>query len=472
VSRASRRGLVRKIAPRVYTTDTTRDVAEIIENHAIQVASLRYPGAVLSHRTAFEMRPGDGHLFLTGSYEATDRLPGLTIRLVRGPEPQPDDRPVLDLYRASDARAYLENLSRTRTVTVSRVLPRQELERRLEAKLRQDGEDGLNALRDRARELAPILGAEDAFETLDELIGTLLLTREAPLVAPTAVARAAGEPFDDARISLFEALAEELEQPGWRETSRPRPPMLREERQNLAFIDAYFSNFIEGTKFAIDEATDIVFNDVVPESRPRDAHDIRGTFDLLVDRTEMTVSAVEFETSEDFGHLLKRRHRRIMQARPESRPGEFKEEANKAGNTLFVLPELVEGTLSRGFEILKSLSTPFQRAAFVMFLVSEVHPFDDGNGRLARAMMNAELEAAEENHIVIVTAYREDYLGALRRLSRRDEARTYLRMLDRAQELVSRLQFEKLPALLETLGACNAFDDTGRRIMKLPRATV
>jgi len=31
------------------------------------------------------------------------------------------------------------------------------------------------------------------------------------------------------------------------------------------------------------------------------------------------------------------------------------------------------------------------RALLAMFIVSEVHPFIDGNGRLARLVMNAEL---------------------------------------------------------------------------------
>ena len=31
-----------------------------------------------------------------------------------------------------------------------------------------------------------------------------------------------------------------------------------------------------------------------------------------------------------------------------------------------------------------------------MFLISEVHPFDDGNGRIARVMMNAELVSAAD----------------------------------------------------------------------------
>lgn len=48
-------------------------------------------------------------------------------------------------------------------------------------------------------------------------------------------------------------------------------------------------------------------------------------------------------------------------------------------------PGLVRGTLMRGWEIARALRTPFQRAAMVMFVLTEVHPFADGNGRIARA---------------------------------------------------------------------------------------
>ena len=35
----------------------------------------------------------------------------------------------------------------------------------------------------------------------------------------------------------------------------------------LAFYEAYFSNFIEGTEFDVIEAADIVFNNVIPRDR-------------------------------------------------------------------------------------------------------------------------------------------------------------------------------------------------------------
>jgi fido (protein-threonine AMPylation protein) len=72
------------------------------------------------------------------------------------------------------------------------------------------------------------------------------------------------------------------------------------------------------------------------------------------------------------------------------------------------------GTLEKGFEFLQGLGDPFHRAVFMMFLVSEVHPSVDGNGRVARVMMNAELVACDQERIIIPTAYRADYMSALK----------------------------------------------------------
>lgn len=47
----------------------------------------------------------------------------------------------------------------------------------------------------------------------------------------------------------------------------------------------------------------------------------------------------------------------------------------------------------------------------MMFMISEVHPFNDGNGRVARVMMNAELVRADQSRIIVPTVFREDYTG-------------------------------------------------------------
>lgn len=40
----------------------------------------------------------------------------------------------------------------------------------------------------------------------------------------------------------------------------------------------------------------------------------------------------------------------MMGGRPEINPGEYKKERNLAGKTTFVDPELLEGTLQKGYE--------------------------------------------------------------------------------------------------------------------------
>ncbi|MDZ7685393.1 MAG: Fic family protein [Gammaproteobacteria bacterium] len=249
----------------------------------------------------------------------------------------------------------------------------------------------------------------------------------------------AGNPYDPQRLELFENLFSFLR--GTIPTARRVENRAEQAKTNLAFFEAYFSNFIEGTEFSIQEAEEIVFDGVIPVERPDDAHDVLGTFRIVSDDVEMSRSPTDFG---EFLDLLRYRHATIMGARQDKRPGEFKTKNNQAGNTVFVAPELVTGTLEKGFAIFRGLGDPFQRAAFVMTLVSEVHPFVDGNGRIARVMMNAELVSANEERIIIPTSYRADYLGALKALSLNQTFSPLSRMLVYAQRYTHSIAWDDL----------------------------
>jgi Fic family protein len=121
-----------------------------------------------------------------------------------------------------------------------------------------------------------------------------------------------------------------------------------------------------------------------------------------------------------------------MRERPEKRPGEFKNKPNKAGNTYFVSSAEVIGTLTHGFEYYQLLTDGIEKALFMHFLVSEVHPFEDGNGRLSRIMMNAELVKSGLFKIIIPSAHRDNYLNGLRLASRDHEFRIYCKVIDQA----------------------------------------
>ena len=470
-SKAVRAGKLRKLASRLYSGDLTSPPEAIVRRNLWPIVAGYFPDALIADRTALEGAPAtDGSVFLVSQNGQSDvALPGFTLRPRRGAPAQPSDLPFMGVLRlSSPARALLDNFAASRSRgAVSRTLSRKETETHLEKLLRRSGEDELNRLRDEARRLAPALDRENEFVALNKLIGALLNTQADNLQAPAAKARRRGLPFDPVRAELFEALRTELHR---------TPPQTRlavpSDGTTLPFFEAYFSNFIEGTEFAVKEAAAIVFENRIPNARPQDAHDILGTYRVLADAAEMARTPEIFA---EFEKLLKRRHAEIMQARPDKSPGQFKAEPNRAGSTMFVAPDLVRGTLDQGFKIYRSLVTPFQRAVFMMFLVADVHPFADGNGRIARIMMNAELVAAGEQRIVIPTIYRANYLSALKAASNRSRAEALVRMLDFAQRFSVSIDWTSFARAEADLKAVHAFmdsseaDERGIRL-RLPKA--
>lgn len=171
--------------------------------------------------------------------------------------------------------------------------------------------------------------------------------------------------------------------------------------KNFAFFESYFSNYIEGTKFEVIETKNIIETETPMFNRDEDSHDILGTYKLVSNKIKMNVVPT---SSEEFISILQYRHQLLLEARKSKMPGGFKDKNNRAGETFFVDFQLVKGTLIKGFDFYKVLTAPFARAAYIMFMVSEIHPFLDGNGRIARVMMNAELVKAEQTRIIIPTS--------------------------------------------------------------------
>ena len=456
VLRSVRAGRLRKLGSRLYTSNMTDPPERIVRRNLWQIVAGYFPGALIADRTALENAPApDGTVCLVSPKGSGVDLPGIILRPRRGPGPLASDRLFLDgLFLSSPARAWLENMrpSRGRGGRLPRTLPRLELEKRLDTLIRRRGAEGANQLRDEIRAVAPELGLQAAAEDLDRLIGGLLGTREVSFSASAAHARARGRPYDPDRADLFQALHAALRNhPPMARSAPVRPP---DGKATLAFYEAYFSNFIEGTEFEVREAADIVFGGTIPTERPADAHDVLGTWAVVSSEREMSRTASDIRMFRD---LLMERHARIMQGRPEMAPGRFKTAANQAGGTIFVVPDLVEGTLERGFNFLRSLETPFQRAVFVKFLIAEVHPFADGNGRLSRVMMNAELVAAGEERIIIPTAFRNNYLSALRALSRNGIPEPFILALDYAQRWTRAMDWSDISSTGRQLEACHAF---------------
>jgi hypothetical protein len=471
VQRAVAAGRARKVAGRLYTRNVDDPLEQVVHRNWPRIAAHYYPGAVVADRSAFEAMPSaDGSLFLDAGPDYAGRrplrLPGLTLRPRSGPGPVPGDMPYMgNLHFSSRGRAILDNMRRSRASGggMARTFSRTEVENELTRIAATRGVAALNELRDQARDLAGPLGATKEMVAVDDLIGALLGTREAPLTTSAARAHRTGRGFDARRIELFAALQAEL----------LRAAMPKREAQAgsfpaLSFIEAYFSNWIEGTEFELDEAEQIVFERAVPEGRVEDAHDVLGTFDLVNDPIKRRQLPDDAEALLD---LLRSHHALILERRPRAEPGAFKSRANQAGGTTFVHPDLVAGTLVEGFRFYEALPPGLSQAVFLMFLISEVHPFADGNGRLGRVLMNAALSAVDEQRIVIPIAYRDDYLGGLRALSRSNDPKPLVRVLDYAQRYSEAIEWRDLRRAEQMLEETNALvppdlaDERGVRLV-------
>ncbi len=462
-------GELTRVVPGVVTGLSPNDWPQLVARHRIRILAALFPGAIIGYRSAFYGGvPVDGILHLNYSYKRTVELPGLTVMLVHAPGRAAGDTPMMgrQLFFPSLPRVIMENLTISRG-KVHKSVDREPVEERLLSICDTRGEEALARLREDARALAPTLSLEREFTLLDELIGSILGTRQSRLTTVVGKALTAATPYDAERLSLFELLASKL-----RDGALKQPASVvhsDQARTHFAFLESYFSNFIEGTEFDVAEARGFVLEGKPIEERPKDSHDILGVFWQALNPgwVNQTLAVGEAALTQ-----LRERHADQMRERPEAGPGEFKEKPNRTGNSEFVQPKLVRGTLFEGSKILPSLPTGTARALFAMFLVTEVHPFLDGNGRLARLIMNSELSVVNSCRIIVPTLFRNEYLDCLRALTRGGNPAPFINAMQKIHEWTAAFDYQNLDKVIAAMKACNAFEKSRTQFKLLSPSAV
>jgi hypothetical protein len=454
-------GQAQKITPGIYAVGATLPLEDVVRLHQNEIVAHEWPGGVYCGISGISVGiPMDGKVFV--AHPDPDRssklkLGGVTIFPVLGPGVLPDDIALPGGAHASGmARKMVENIN----------LVGKPARHRAGTKVVEDVMDdlarygGAGAVMATLRELDAIAPNFDAsaVESVRVRLAALLGTNGGggEISSARLGARLGGGALDAHRVGLFEELVETL----GRHAPLPRPaPDLQGKGQWSAFFESYFSNFIEGTEFGVEEARDIAVGGKLNHARPKDAHDVSATFRLASDPFDRVLVP---RTGQELLDILRKRHAVLMAARQEKNPGVFKSKINWAGGTRFVDPDLVEGTLIRGFEVINQLTDPFTRAVAMMALVTECHPFDDGNGRVARLTANAELSVAGQVRFIIPTSFRNDYVAALNGFSNKAGAgQSLLTVLDFAQKWTSYVDWSNFEEACSTLTGCNAFVDPG-----------
>lgn len=416
LARAAADARIRKLTIGVWTADMGTSPADIVATQLWEIVANRLPGSVIVDRTAAANgQIVDGAVTVATDARATNlELPGVTV-IVRDLARDETDLPWSHgLTFSAPARTLVDNLavSRARSVLPARTLTVAELQDWLSAKVLSWPDERFARLRDDAVAYAERTGVVHQIEAIDELFDEV--TGRRPLRTHSGTFTRAvrdGDAWDERRVAAFENAARVLENPSATALAELALPAVNPDGE-LPFYEAYFSNFIEGTEFTVADAREIVETQTAPASRPEDGHDILGTHACIVDPIGRS------RTSDDVDELVEllfARHRTILAGRPDKGPGQFKDRNNQVGGVAFVDHTVAPGTLRRGLALIGDLPPGFARAVYIMFVVAEVHPFIDGNGRAARLMMNAELSAVDQARIVVPTVLRNEYVTGLRR---------------------------------------------------------
>ena len=431
---------------------------ELVRRNWRKISGHVYPGAVVVDRTAVDSISDTLDVYLAadlGSQKASRTIRGpLTIHVRNAPRRDDDLAFGDNLYLSSNHRIVADII--TRQASGHRKTNLALLRHWLTVRASTYTPDLLTELRKKSKKLATDTGAtEGDIETLDQLFDVLTGNTPASSTDSAAVQGLSRKlNLDSHRITQFEGLATQLAD--HTPTFGRLAASENEANSEIAFYESYFSNFIEGTEFDIDEALEIVASGIAPAERHEDGHDILGVYYCVKNAIGRRTP---FTTEDNFISDIQDRHNQIGEHRPNIDPGKWKTKTNKVGSYYFVDRDKVEGTLRAAAPIIHDTEPGFNRALLIMFIISEVHPFLDGNGRTARIFMNAELSAQDLSRIIIPSVYRSEYVTSLRKLSREGVADSFISTMSFAWQWTALIDWDKPEQARGQIEATNAFDD-------------
>ena len=227
---------------------------------------------------------------------------------------------------------------------------------------------------------------------------------------------------------------------------RPLPPdVAARVEQKLRIESNYHSNAVEGNSLTLGETRSLILHGLTARGKPmRDHLDIQG-HDDAVKAIERAVKE-EQQLTEVFVRNL---HRVLLKEPyeneaigPDGRrttrlitPGEYKTTPNNVrtstGETYhFTPPEQVKPAMSDLIDWYRNREAagehPIITAAAVHYRFVRIHPFDDGNGRMARLLMNLLLIRHGYTVAIVQSGQRARYLQELERADRSEDLAQFI----------------------------------------------
>ena len=227
---------------------------------------------------------------------------------------------------------------------------------------------------------------------------------------------------------------------------RPLPPtVLAQIEQKLRLESNYHSNAIEGNTLTLGETCSLILHGLTAHGKPlRDHLDIQGH--------DSAVKAIEAAVKEEQGLtevFIRNLHRVVLKEPYKTKAetpdgqliertislGEYKTVPNNVrtstGETYFFTPpEQVKQAMSDLIDWYRAKERegehPIVIAATFHYRFVRIHPFDDGNGRMARLLMNMILIKHGYTVAMIRRENRDEYLGKLEHTDKTEDLTEFI----------------------------------------------
>jgi fido (protein-threonine AMPylation protein) len=410
ISKNVKNGTIFKIYEGIYTNDQTK-IDTLVDEKLGDILQHLQVSATYAYKSAYN---NSGDVVMVAAKDRTLQIGNKLIKIYKANEIEINnsiDRIKIKdgIYKSGPYRRILENLS-SRAVDSKKIDNNLAIDDIHSVVYRNNADQSkietfISNLEHIAKELNMAKELEKAKQYINDFSKSFLSTY--------------GVDYDYRRIEMFDKLFDEIVNNNeiFEFDNLDRKYTDYNSFRHIAFFESYFSNYIEGTKFEPEEAKEYIFTNK-PYERHKDGHDLKSLYDIAMSHQYN----VAWPTSEDeFVIFLKHMHKSLMNHRPEVKPGEFKTLNNRAGNTSFVDKTKVIQMIKHVFKQSQQIENIHAQAIYLSLALSEIHPFEDGNGRICRLIMNARLSSCGFDRIILPTVFRNDYMPALKAFSNPDD---------------------------------------------------
>jgi len=213
---------------------------------------------------------------------------------------------------------------------------------------------------------------------------------------------------------------DEINKEFWQRYRKQNKTVQEQFDQNFVMAFVFNSNSIEGSTLTSKEVELLLKENIAPNKPLEDV--------LEAKNAEKTLNFVKESKEELTEQLLLQVHEMYFKETKQYIAGKYKTVQNKITGSAFETtpPKFVQTDMKlyfKEYEKLKKELHPLELAAWAHWKLVRIHPFQDGNGRTARIIMNFILDKNRYAMIDIKTKEKQQYFKALEKCHYNNNAR-------------------------------------------------